>query len=105
MSLRTFVIAAAAVGGLTLINPVAAEAATDRDTAKTLLDELCNERGGDAIWTPYSIARCQGARANKGFDAEREICEGLADGILYVTISERHMNRASWGCFATSPAG
>ena len=104
MSLRTFVVAAAAIGGLTLISPLAAEAA-DRDTAKTLLDELCTERGGDPIWTPYSIARCQSARANKGFDAEREICEGLADGILYVTISTRHMNRASWGCFATSPAG
>ena len=43
------------------------------------LKELCEERGGLPVYTPYAIARCQGARANKGFETERQICEGLGD--------------------------
>jgi hypothetical protein len=102
MSIPKFILAAAA-GGLALFTAGAAGASSNGETAKTALDELCEERGGFSVNSPYSIARCQGARANKGFETERQICEDLADGRFSVTISTTHMNRASWGCFATSP--
>ena len=69
-----------------------------------MLDQLCEQRGGMPVYTPYAIARCQGARANKGFETERQTCEDLADGRFVVTIGTPHMNRASWACIATSPA-
>ena len=56
------------------------------DSAKTVLDQLCEERGGMPVYTPYTIARCQGARANKGFDTELQICQDLAAGRFIVTI-------------------
>jgi len=87
-----------------LIISTAGAGAASSDTATSVLDELCEQRGGLPVWSPYSIARCQGARANKGFDTERLVCESLADGRLTVTLSATHMNRASWGCFATAPA-
>jgi hypothetical protein len=105
MWIRKFIVATTvAAGGLTMVTSGAAGASTDAEAAVALLDELCEARGGMPVNSPYSIARCQGARVNKGFNTERLICEGLADGELIVTISARHMNRASWGCFATSLA-
>ena len=104
MSIRKFILATAAAGGLALFTAGAAGASSTGETAKTVLDELCEERGGLPVNSPYAIARCQGARANKGFETERLICEDLADGRFVVTISTTHMNRASWACIATSPA-
>jgi hypothetical protein len=104
MSIPKFILAATAAGGLAFFTAGGAGASPNGETAKIVLDEMCEERGGLVIWSPYSIARCQGARANRGFESERLICEGLADGRFIVTVSSKHMNRASWGCFATSPA-
>ena len=104
MSIPKFILATAAAGGLALFTAGAAGASSTGESAKTVLDQLCEERGGLPVNSPYSIARCQGARANKGFETERQICQDLADGRFVVTISTTHMNRASWACFATSPA-
>ena len=80
MSIRKFILATAAAGGLAFFTAGAAGASSNGETAKTVLDELCEERGGLPVYSPYAIARCQGARANKGFETERLICEDLADG-------------------------
>ena len=104
MSIPKFILATAAAGGLAFFTAGAAGASSTGESAKTVLDQLCEERGGLPVYTPYAIARCQGARANKGFDTELQICEDLADGRFVVTISTTHMNRASWACIATSPA-
>jgi hypothetical protein len=96
-------IAAAVVGGLALCSAGAAGASSTSTTAPEVLDELCESRGGLPVNSPYAIARCQGARANKGFETERLICEGIGDAAFLVTISERHMNRAAWACVSTVP--
>ena len=44
------------------------------------------------------------SQEHRHVDTERLVCESLADGRLTVTLSATHMNRASWGCFATAPA-
>ena len=67
------------------------------------LKELCEDRGGLPVNSPYAIARCQGTRANKGFEAERLICEGLDDAAFVLSIHATHMNRASWACTSTVP--
>lgn len=103
MSIPKFILATAAAGGMALFSAGAAGASSNGETAKTVLDQLCEERRGMPVYSPYAIARCQGARANKGFESERLICEGLADGRFVVTISTTHMNRATWACIATSP--
>jgi hypothetical protein len=103
MSIPRFIIATAA-GGLALFSAGAAGASSTGESAKVALDQLCAARGGMPVYTPYAIARCQGARANKGFDTERLTCEHLADGRFVVTIGTPHMNRASWACIATAPA-
>jgi hypothetical protein len=102
MSFRSFIVATAAAGGLALI-PTAAGAATTTETPRQVLDAMCEAKGGDAFFSPYAISRCQGARANKGFEEERQYCEGLGDAELLVTISTRHMNRANWACVSTVP--
>jgi hypothetical protein len=104
MPIPKFILATAVAGGLALFTAGAAGASPTGETAKIVLDELCEQRGGLTVNSPYAIARCQGARANKGFESERLICEGLADGAFYLTVSTTHMNRASWACVATSPA-
>ena len=80
MSIPKFILATAAAGGLALFTAGAAGASSTGETAKTVLDQLCEERGGLPVYSPYAIARCQGARANKGFETERQICQDLADG-------------------------
>jgi hypothetical protein len=107
MSIRKFILATAAAGGLALFTAGAAGASSvtssSGESAKTVLDQLCRDRGGQPVFTPYAIARCQGARANKGFDTELQTCEDLADGRFVVVIGTTHMNRANWACIATSP--
>jgi hypothetical protein len=103
MSIRRFILATTAAGGLAFFTAGAAGASSTSESAKTVLDELCEKRGGTPIFTPYAIARCQGARANKGFDTELQVCQDLADGRFIVTIGTPHMNRAVWACIATSP--
>ena len=103
MSIPKIILTVAAAGGLTLFSAGAAGASSSADSVKTTLDEHCVARGGLPVTSPYSIARCQGARANKGFDSEQAICED-ADGSFIVTVSTTHMNRATWACIATSPA-
>jgi hypothetical protein len=107
MSIRKFipklVLVTASAGGLVLVTAGASGASSAVHEAKVVLDELCEARGGDAYSTPYSITRCQFARANKGFETEQAVCEGLADGEFILALSTTHMNRASWGCSPTSP--
>src|SRR5688572_29825382 len=103
MSIRKFILTTTAAGGMALFSAGAAVASSTGETAKTVLDQLCEGRGGLPVNSPYAIARCQGARANKGFESEQLICEGLAAGRFVVTISTTHMNRATWACIATSP--
>ena len=106
MSIPKFIVATAAVGGLAFFTAGAAGASSTSSTSQDALDalkELCEERGGLPVKSPYSISRCQNARANKGFEAERLICEGLGDAAFVVTNSTTHMNRASWSCTSTVP--
>lgn len=103
MSIPKFIFATAAAGGLALFTAGTAGASSTGESAKTMLDQLCRERGGLPVYSPYAIARCQGARANKGFDTELQICEDLAAGTFVVAIGTPHMNRATWACIATTP--
>ena len=79
-------------------------ASSGTDDTKVVLD-----RAVRGAWrrrpysTPYSITRCQFAHANKGFETEQAVCEGLADGEFILALGANHMNRASWGCSPTSP--
>src|SRR4051794_1610632 len=91
----TFVLAGVAAGGLGLATAGTAGASSGADDAKIVLDQLCEGRGGALYSTPYSITRCQFARANKGFTTEQAVCEGLADGEFILALSTNHMNRAS----------
>ena len=104
MSIRRFILATTAAGGLAFFTAGAVGASSNVETAKSVLDELCEQRGGFPVYSPYAIARCQGARANKGFEVEQLTCESLAAGRFVVSLSTTHMNRASWACIATSPA-
>ena len=99
----TFVLAGVAAGGLGLVTAGTAGASSAVDDARIVLDRLCEARGGTPYSTPYSITRCQFARANKGFETEQAVCEGLANGEFIVALATNHMNRASWGCSPTSP--
>ena len=99
----TFILVGVAAGAVVLGPAGPAGASSSVDDAKIVLDELCRERGGTPYTTPYSITRCQFARANKGFTTEQEVCEELADGEFILSISTTRMNRASCGCSPTSP--
>jgi hypothetical protein len=98
-----FVLAGVAASGVGLVTAGSADASSSADDAKIILDQMCEARGGTAYSTPYSITRCQYARANKGFETEQAVCEGLAGGEFILALSSNHMNRASWGCSPTSP--
>jgi hypothetical protein len=112
MSIRTItpafvpglLFAAVAAGGVGLVTAGSAGAASAGGDAKIVLDELCEARGGTPYSTPYSITRCQFARANKGFETEQTVCEELAGGEFILALSTDRMNRASWGCSPTSPS-
>ncbi|MET0143308.1 MAG: hypothetical protein ABW328_00755 [Ilumatobacteraceae bacterium] len=95
-----FVLAGVAAGALGLGTVGAASGADD---ARIVLEQLCQARGGTPYATPYSIIRCQFARANKGFETEQAVCVGLADGEFILALGTAHMNRASWGCSPTAP--
>jgi hypothetical protein len=96
-------LAGVAAGGLGLVTAGTAGASSGVDDAKIVLDQLCEARGGTPYSTPYSITRCQFARANKGFEIEQAVCEGVADGEFILALGTSHMNRASWGCSPTAP--
>ena len=99
-----FVLAGVVTAGLGLGTAGTAAASSGADDAKLVLDQLCEARGGTPYSTPYSITRCQFARANKGFDTEQDVCEAMAGGEFILALSTNHMNRASWGCSPTAPA-
>ena len=103
MSIPKFLVATAAVGGLAFFAAGGASASSTDQNPLDALKELCENRGGLPVNSPYAIARCQSARANKGFEAERLICESLDNAELVVTSSTTHMNRASWACTSTVP--
>src|SRR5215218_5342603 len=89
----TFVLASVAAGGLGLVTAGTAGASSNVEDAKIVLDQLCEAGGGTPYSTPYSITRCQFARANKGFETEQAVCEGLADGEFILALGTNHMNR------------
>jgi hypothetical protein len=104
-SIPTLFLAAVAAGGLGVVTAGSAGASSGVAEAKIVLDQLCEARGGTPYSTPYSITRCQFARANKGFQTEQAVCEGLGDGEFILGSSTDRANRASWGCSPTSPPG
>ena len=103
MSIRRFIVATAAAGGLALFPAGAAGADSPSETPREVFNQLCEAKGGQPIFSPYALGRCQDARANKGFDEEQQYCEGLGNAEFVVTISTRHMNRANWACISTVP--
>ena len=62
------------------------------------LDALCRSNGGLVVRSPFSLARCQAARNNKGFEQEQVLCEVGLDGTFVVTQLDR-MIRSTWACF------
>jgi hypothetical protein len=106
--------ASVAVGGAALATASPASATLEPIPAKPLpvtpvpvdpgsdpvaeLNALCLRKSGLVVWSPYSLARCQSARNNKGFEQEQILCEVGLDGTLVVTQLER-MNRSTWACF------
>ena len=99
---RTLITLAGAATAAAVALPAGASLAWIGDPAMPVLDELCEARGGLPVLSPYAIGRCQGARANKGFELEALVCADLADGRFVVSIDPQHMNRANWACIATS---
>lgn len=91
---------AAALATFTLLagGAMGAEAAGDPFVGMQVLDELCEARGGTAYNTPYTIARCQEARSNKGFELEQLVCEGLLDATFNSAPSTGRPNRTTWVC-------
>jgi hypothetical protein len=91
---RNLLIAAAAAGALVV--PGAA-AASDPVEA---LRAACRMKGGTVVETPFDLVRCQFARSNKGFEAERALCAmAVEGGTLIDTPLATRNNRSNWGCF------
>ena len=91
----------AGFGTVTFAGNQTVAAAGDPFVGMQILDELCERKGGLAVNSPYHIARCQGARSNKGFDLEQQICEGLLDGTFTAAAFLGHPNRTTWACTAS----
>jgi hypothetical protein len=89
-------IASAAIAG-PLSSAGTARAAHPEDGTSTL-DELCEWRGGTPYTTPYAITRCQEARDKRGFELERQICEGSLGGTFASAPSTGRPNRTTWVC-------
>jgi hypothetical protein len=87
--------------GIAALTGTTTAAAGDPFVGMQILDELCESKGGLAVNSPYHIARCQGARANKGFDLEQQICEGLLEGTFISAPFLGHPNRTTWACVAS----
>jgi hypothetical protein len=79
-----------------------AHAAGDPYVGMQVLDELCAARGGTAYNTPYTIARCQEARSNKGFELEQLVCAGLLGATFASAPSYGRPNRTTWICYPNS---
>ena len=95
----TVAVAACAVGSVGVAGWSPAGAAADPTAGKHVLDLLCAERGGASYTTPYTIARCQEARDNKGFEIEALVCEGLLGGTFASAPSTSRPSRTTWACF------
>lgn len=77
--------------------------AGDPAVGMDVLDAMCREQGGQPYNTPYTIARCQAARSNKGFELEQTICEGLLDARFEVVDTFGRNNRSNWFCIPLHP--
>ena len=73
-----------------------------RRRRKVVLDQLCEARGGTPYSTPYSITRCQFARANKGFETERRSARGSPTASSSSRSAQPH-EPGVVGLFPTSP--
>ena len=91
-------IAAAAVGAVA--SDGTTSSAVELSPGQQALADLCRASRGDFYWTPYAIARCQGARSRGGeFQQERDLCTGSLQG-EFVTVEEYlgKNNRWLWVC-------
>jgi hypothetical protein len=95
-------IAASAASAVT--SSTVAGAAADPAVGTEVLDLLCEAAGGTSYWTPYTIARCQGAAARSGVDIERLVCDGLLGGQFSVSATAGRPNRVNWACVAGAPS-
>ena len=96
---RTIVIAAAVGSAFAVPNAAAADGVVPSDPVLALETE-CRMKGGTVVATPFDLVRCQSARSNKGFEAERALCETAVEGgTLIVTPTSGRHNRSTWGCF------
>lgn len=103
--LITLATAALAAGSLGVVaNTAPASAAGDPVIGMEVLDMLCVARRGTAYNTPYTISRCQQARAKHGFVIEELICEGLLGGNFGAAPSYNRPNRMTWTCSPGAPA-
>ena len=91
----------AGAAGVATAQPVSA----DPVIGVEVLNQLCVSKGGAMVSSPYTIARCQEARSNKGFERERSICDGSLGGTFQNVASPGLHNSTNWFCFATSGAG
>ncbi len=101
--LRTLAVSCvAAIGfaGAIVAGPrVTAGAAGDPAIGTEVLNLLCASKGGSPVFSPYTVGRCQAARAREGFAVEGLICEGLLDGTFEHVPSPGRPNRVNWFCF------
>lgn len=98
----TLAVAGAAALGLSgaLLSPASpASAAGDPGIGMQVLDMLCTSKAGSPVNTPFTISRCQDARAGQGFEVEQLICEGLLEGTFRSVASSSRPNRVNWFCF------
>ena len=75
------------------------DAAGDPVVGTQVLDLLCVSKGGSPFFTPFTISRCQEARARDGFVIEQLICEGLLGGTFESVQSSGRPSRVNWFCF------
>lgn len=69
------------------------------EVGKQVLDLMCVEQGGQAYYTPYTIARCQEANSRPGFEIEALVCEGLLGGTFRSAPSPGpRPHRTTWTC-------
>lgn len=100
---RTLAAAGAAAlsltGAVVAAGPGAVGAAGDPVIGTQVLNMLCTTKAGAPVFTPFTISRCQEARAKEGFEVEQLICEGLLDGTFRSVPSSGRPNRVNWFCF------
>jgi hypothetical protein len=76
----------------------AGSSSIDATPAVRELEQLCDQKGGTVVRTPYALVRCQEARSNKGFVTEQALCEEDVAGHFAAAPTFDRRNRTSWAC-------